>query len=141
MRIWSVIWCLLWLTLLALPAMADDGQGESIVSVRIDQPANGDLGEWRTKVSGTVSNSLAKIWVVVRPLETRDFWVQPRTTVEANGEWETLIYLGGEDSSHAGKIFDVQAIANPEYPLNEGLILPGWPRAEGKSNVVRVVRK
>ena len=94
-----------------------------------------------TKVTGTVSKPSAEVWVVVRPLETRDFWVQPKPTIQANGEWETFIYLGSDGTSHVGKLFELRAIANPVDTLKEALIFPSWPRAEGKSDVIRVARR
>jgi hypothetical protein len=76
--------------------------------------------------------------VVVRPLETRDFWVHPKPSIKANREWESFIYLGSDGTSHVGKVFELRAIPNPVDTLKEALIFPGWPRAERKSDVIRV---
>jgi len=141
MRIsWAVTSFVLTL-MLSMTVLACEVAQDSIVSLEINNPINGDLGVWRTKVTGRVSKPFAEVWVVVRPLETRDFWVQPKATIKANGDWETLIYLGGEGASHVGKVFDLRAIANPVDSLKEGLVFPGWPRAESKSEVIRVARK
>lgn len=124
-----------------MPVLADDLEEDTRVLLEISTPINGESAEWRTRVTGRVSKPSAEVWVVVRPLETRDFWVQPKTTLQANGEWETMIYLGGKGRSHIGKVFDLRAIANPVDSLQEGLVFPGWPRAEMKSDVIRVARR
>ncbi len=136
-----IVYCLLGTLLLSMTAFASDHAQDSVVSLEISAPVNGGLGEWRTKVVGTISQPSSEVWVVVRPLETRDFWVQPKPTVHANGEWETFIYLGSNGTAHIGKVFDLRAIANPVDSLEEGLVLPGWPRAESKSNIVRIARR
>ncbi|GJL65937.1 MAG: hypothetical protein NPIRA05_09080 [Nitrospirales bacterium] len=124
-----------------MTALADDQLHPPAISLEITTPSNGDVGEWRTIVTGRVSQPLADVWIVVRPLETRNFWIQPKPTIHKNGEWETRIYLGGKGVSHIGKVFDLRAVANPTDSLQEGLVLPGWPRAESKSNIVRIARK
>ncbi len=141
MRIQWIVYCLLLVGLSSLIGFANDGGKDASLSLEIIDPANGQSTEWRTKVTGKVSKPLAEVWVVVRPLETRDFWVQPKTTVQTNGEWEAMIYLGGKGKSHIGKVFDIRAIANPVDTLKEGLVFPGWPRAEAKSDLIRVARR
>lgn len=141
MRIsWSV-YCLVLTFMLSMPVLAGEGEQDSTVSLEIISPKNSDLGEWRTKVTGTVSKPFTEVWVVVRPLETQNFWVQPKPTIKANGTWETFIYLGSDGPSHVGKAFELRAIANPIDSLKEGLVFPGWPRAEGKSDVIRLARR
>jgi hypothetical protein len=135
------IYCLVLTFMLSMTVLAGDRAKESLLSLEIINPIDGDLGEWRTKVTGTVSKPFAEVWVVVRPLETRDFWVQPKPTIKPNGEWETFIYLGRDGPSHIGKVFEIRAIANPVDSLKEALIFPGWPRAEGKSHVITVARR
>ena len=124
-----------------MPVLADDQEKGPEGFFEISNPINGESAEWRTKVTVKASKPFAEVWVVVRPLETRDFWVQPKTTLQANGEWETMIYLGGKGTSHIGKVFDLRAIANPVDSLQEGLVFPGWPRADMKSDVIRVARR
>ena len=141
MRISWAVYCLVLTFMLPMTVLAGDGAQDSIVSLEIINLINGDLGEWRTKVTGTVSKPFAEVWVVVRPVETRDFWVQPKPTIKPNGTWETFIYLGGAGTAHVGKVFELRAIANPVDSLKEALVLPGWPRAEGKSDVIRVARR
>lgn len=141
MRMSWAVYCLVLTFMLSITVLAGEGRQDPIVSLEIINPINGGLGEWRTKVTGTVSKPFSEVWVVVRPLETPDFWVQPKPTIKANGTWETLIYLGSDGPSHAGKAFELRAIANPIDSLKEGLVLPGWPRAEGKSDVINVTRR
>lgn len=127
--------------MLSMSVLAGDRAEVSRMSLEIVNPINADSVEWRTKVTGRALQSFSEVWVVVRPLETRNFWVQPKTTMHANGDWETVIYLGGKGNSHVGKVFDLRAIANPVDSLKEGLVFPGWPRAEVKSEIVRVARR
>ena len=141
MRISWAIYCLVFIFMLSMTVLAGDHAQDSIVSLEIINPLDGDLGEWRTKVTGTVSDPFAEVWVVVRPLETKDFWVQPKPTIKASGEWETFIYLGSNGTAHIGKVFELRAIANPVDSLKEALVLPGWPRAERKSDVITVARR
>lgn len=102
---------------------------------------NGEMLEWRTLVTGRVSTPFTNVWLIVHVLETSTYWVQPQATIRAIGSWESTIFLGDPGILDVGKKFELMAIANPRDPLKEGVQLPGWPRAEGKSKVISVNRR
>jgi hypothetical protein len=88
-----------------------------------------------------VADPNAKVWIVVQPLATGEFWVQPAVTVGSDGAWAAQIYIGQPGSKDIGKYFEVMAFANPTLALREGLVLKTWPEAQWKSQVVRVTRR
>jgi hypothetical protein len=88
---------------------------------------------------GTVSNESADIWVVVHPIQTGAYWVQPRVT-RTGGEWTSVVFFGRQDSRDAGKLFDVRVFVGPRMELREGQILSEWPDAAGSSRAVLVRR-
>ena len=91
-------------------------------------------------VEGLVSESNAEVWVIIHPMETADYWVQPNITVREGGKWKVLCYFG-EPGKHSGKPYEVMAFGNPNEKLREGQLLSNWPRAQSKSQVVEVVRE
>lgn len=114
---------------------------KSNIFLEISNLGNGVMVEWRPLVTGKVSTPFTEVWLIVHVLETSSYWVQPKTTVRALGDWEGTIFLGDESMLDVGKKFELMAIANPRDPLKEGLQLPGWPRAAGKSEVITVTRR
>jgi hypothetical protein len=95
----------------------------------------------RPIIEGTVSDSSAKVWVIVHPMEVGDYWVQPRITVEKNGTWRVMAYTGRPGNLDIGKYFEIMAVANPKAALKEGAILAGWPEAQEVSKSIVVKRK
>ncbi len=91
-------------------------------------------------VEGMISDSNAQVWVIIRPMETADYWVQPNVTVREGGKWKVLCYFG-EPGKHSGKPYEVMAFGNPKEKLKEGQLLSNWPQAQSKSQVVEVVRE
>jgi hypothetical protein len=108
--------------------------------VVITSPKSGTVVEYRHEVNGTVSDPNADVWVVIRPVETSDFWVAPPVTVKEDGSWKVKAYFGEDKPEHSGKPFEVRAFANPVGNISEGKTTQ-WPRAAAKSNVANVVRK
>jgi hypothetical protein len=92
-------------------------------------------------VEGTVSDSTAKVWVIVHPMEVAGFWVQPAVTVREGGKWKVQIHIGRPGNVDVGKHFEIMAVANPKNSLKEGDILKGWAEAQWKSQVIEVIRK
>jgi len=74
-------------------------------------------------------------------MEVADYWVQPNVTVREGGRWKVLSYFGEPGQQHSGKRYGLVAITNPKETLQEGQLLPSWPEAQSKSQVVEVVRK
>lgn len=106
----------------------------------ITAPCDGAKVAPRHFVEGLVSDSNAQVCVVIRPLETPDFWVQPSVTVREGGKWKVLCYFG-EPGKHSGKPYEVMAFVNPKENLKEGQLLSKWPEAQSKSQVIEVVRE
>jgi hypothetical protein len=110
------------------------------LTISITAPKKGVEVNHRYEVSGKVSDSKADVWVVVRPMEQSDFWVQPPVTVDNDGTWKVTVYFGEAGLAHVGKRFEVRAFANPTGKISEGKTAQ-WPKASAQSNVVEVVRK
>ena len=91
-------------------------------------------------VEGIVVDPNAQVWVVIHPMEVADYWVQPSVTVREGGKWKVLCYFG-EPGQHSGKPYEVMAFANPKQTLREGQVLPNWPEAQSKSQVIEVFRE
>lgn len=109
--------------------------------IRITAPSDKAEVPERPLVEGTIAVPLAKVWVVARPVETSDYWVQPRLSVSTDRTWKVMIYIGRPGNADVGKKFEIMAVANPKEKLQEGDILSGWPEAQWKSEVITVTRK
>lgn len=92
-------------------------------------------------VEGTVSDSAAKVWVIVHPMEVSDYWVQQAVTMKEGGKWKVQIHIGRSGNVDVGKHFEIVAVANPKSSLKEGDRLTEWPEAQWKSQVIEVLRK
>lgn len=123
-------------------ALAPDlsARGAEPPTVRIDSPPGNSVVDQRQEISGTVSPSTAKVWLVIRPMETSDFWVQPPVTVDTDGKWAVVVYFGDPGAAHSGKRYEVRAFADPVIPLKEGKSA-SWPAAAGQSDVLRCTRR
>jgi hypothetical protein len=97
--------------------------------------------EHRPSVRGKVTDPKASVWVVVRPMSTSDYWVQPRVDIDVDGSWSTQVYIGESPSANAGETFKIRAIANPRSPLHEGDRLRDWPEAQFQSRMIEVVKR
>lgn len=82
----------------------------------------------------------AEVWLVVHPLSNPGYWVQPRVTVRANGDWKVQVYIGNPGRQDEGCYYEVRALANSRTSLSEGLILSDWPSADSVSDIVEVLR-
>ncbi len=109
--------------------------------IAIAKPCNDARVGWRTIVKGKVSDPKATVQVIIHPLEVNDHWVQPKIDVSSDGTWQVLAYFGRDGSIDAGKPYEVMAVVNPKTPLKEADVLPDWPEAEAKSDIIRVSRK
>ena len=109
------------------------------ISISITEPMNDSKVSHREYVKGKVSDPLAIVWIVIHPVETSDFWIQPPVTVKNNGDWKVKAYFGraGKDSS---KEFEIRAYANPSSALSEGRS-GMWPKAQAQSDVIDVTRR
>ncbi len=109
--------------------------------IEIKTPPNNSKVLERPIVEGVVVDSLSDVWVVVHPLETSDYWVQPNVSIKKDGTWKVQIYIGRPGAQDINKHFEIMAIANPASKLKEGDILIGWPEAQWKSPLIEVIRQ
>jgi len=86
----------------------------SPIHLTIDEPKDAsEIEEYRYLVKGTVSDVNSKVYVVVRPFETLDYWVQEPPTVDAYGNWQVYAYFG-EKGIGIGDKYEVIALATDE---------------------------
>lgn len=108
----------------------------------ITEPQNEAKVEPRPFVRGKVATPNAKVWVVVHPTGTSEFWVQPPVTVtkgeKEGGAWSVQVYVGDSATKDETQ-FEIMAIADPDKPVTVGKRVD-WPGAKWKSNVVTVAR-
>ena len=118
-------------------------QGEK--QLRILTPLDNAQVPIRPLVEGSITNpkSTDEVWVVVHPIETSDFWIQPKVTIREKGRWSVAIYIGRPGSIDVGKSFEIMAVANPKTSeqLKEGQVLRDWLPAEAKSEVIKLTRE
>jgi len=120
-------------------AMSQPG-GKQTLSIKIQKPAQKELVGVKHEVAGTVSDRSAKVWLVVRPRETADCWIQNPILVNNDGSWRLLSQFGEEKPEHSGKPYEIRALANPKTTMRPGKTIC-WPEAEVYSDPVYVVRK
>ncbi len=113
---------------------------EPSIKMQIKSPQGGSIVPWRPYVRGTVADPDAEVWVIVRPVDTSAYWVQPSATVSNDGTWITQVYLGRAGDIDVGKQFEIMAVGNPSDVFSEADILGGWPAAQWSSQVVEVTR-
>src|SRR5438128_2749139 len=63
-------------------------------SIQITLPSDRAQVPVRAMIEGIVGDPNAKVWVIVHPMETSDYWVQPSTTVKEDGTWRVQVYFG-----------------------------------------------
>lgn len=114
---------------------------EPSMKMQIKSPQDGSIVPWRPYVKGTVTDLDAEVWVIVRPVDTSAYLVQPSVTVSNGGTWMTQVYLGRAGDIDVGKQFEIMAVANPKGWLSEADILGGWPDAQWSSQVITVTRE
>lgn len=124
---------ILFTILFAVTAIAED------LKIAITNPSEGSKVVHREYVKGTVSDPNADVWVVIHPVETSGFWIQPPVTVKNNGTWKVKAYFG-RSGMDIGKEFEIRAFANPSSSLQEGESI-NWPSSEARSDVIDVIRK
>ncbi|MCE5315460.1 MAG: hypothetical protein ABFD49_10765 [Armatimonadota bacterium] len=129
-----------------LPSKQQASDNESATNsktlrISITSPGNNDSVPERTNVCCAVKGSgVNVVAVVIRPMETNDYWVQPEAQLDEQNSWSTLAYFGRPGDIDIGKKFEVRAFANPKSDLKEGDVLSGWPKAQAVSPTVQVER-
>jgi hypothetical protein len=117
-------------------------EAQQNAKLKVIEPNDEARVQRRLEVKGTLENPKDKdqVWVIVRPLEAGQFWVQPKISIRGEGKWSVDVYIGRSGSVDEGKSFEIRAVLNPKEPLKDGDILGDWPDAEAQSQVVGVTR-
>jgi hypothetical protein len=125
-----------WLGVLLLSASLANAQQ---LTIKITKPAEGESVGDLAEVEGKVSDKKVKVWIIVRPLETTEYWVQGDADVNADGAWSGQAHIGrpGDDFR---KRFAIRVVANPKAELHKGQVLTRWPAAEASSDVVKITK-
>lgn len=110
-------------------------------TIRITSPTDQSYVAWRPTVQGTVSDPNATVWVVVHPVNTGGYWVQPSVGVGGDAKWRVQVYVGRAPDADVDVHFEIMAVAQPKANLKEGDVLGAWPTAEAKSQIIDVIRK
>jgi len=131
--------CLLALFLIVnlAPVFGQDSQHQ--LQIKIMEPKDKTDVVERPTIHGTVSDTQAKVWLIVHPLKGSTYWVQPAISVDAKGKWQAMPYIGSGVQG-VGEQFEIIAIANPKKELSEGDKLTAEPRADVK-HLITVTRR
>ncbi|MGB7414782.1 MAG: hypothetical protein WA902_11300 [Thermosynechococcaceae cyanobacterium] len=113
----------------------------STKQVQINEPNTGTKVGLELPVKGSSPVPGEKVWLIVHPTHTPDYWVQPPATSGSEGEWETVIFIGREGTEDVGQSYDIKAVVNPKSSLKEGEVLKDWSDGEFTSTVTQVARK
>ncbi|MES1242825.1 MAG: hypothetical protein ABUT39_14510 [Acidobacteriota bacterium] len=107
--------------------------------IEIESPRKGETVEVETIVSGRISDPTQQVYVLVRSLRDKEWWVQRvPPPVNQDGSWETLAYFGTATKG-AGESFQVIAITSPRR-LKERQRFRDLPEATLRSDSVTVRR-
>jgi hypothetical protein len=120
----------------SIPVAATTGTPITITSPHDDSEV-----DQRHFIQGMVSAPDKDVWVVVHPLDTSSYWVQPRVSVRSDGTWRVVAYFGRSGDLDKGKKFEVVAIGSPREALQEGEYGSTWPDAHWTSSPVVVIRR
>jgi hypothetical protein len=82
-----------------------------------------------------------RIWLIVHPQGTPDYWVQPPAAANGEGHWKNVAYIGRAGQGDIGQRYEIRAIAAPRTPLKEGKVLKAWPEAQVQSDILNVKRQ
>lgn len=112
--------------------------------IGIISPENGSRVCWRTMVTGSISDPNLQVFVLIHPMATDKFWIQPIPTVSSDGKWKAYCYFG-EPNIGIGEPFEIIAIASKNKKLfKEGdtlpSLLPDNPQILIRSDPVMVIR-
>jgi hypothetical protein len=123
-----------------LPMIAAHAWAASL-RVEIQSPKKNQEVGVETMVTGTVSDPQTHVYVLVRPLRTKFWWVQrPPSPPARDGNWQTLGYFGTPTEGN-GEPYEIIAIAaNKRLDLKEGQKLEDVPDLGVRSDVITVKR-
>ncbi len=105
------------------PSATDTGEKVQYVvsqtaqqTISITSPTDGSRVCQRTMVRGSVSDFELQVFVLIHPMATDIFWVQPVPNMRQDGRWDVYSYFG-EPSQGIGKPFEIIAIASRNKKL------------------------
>ena len=115
------------------------GSRAQTVQVQINSPEQGAEVGRKATVRGTIADPKAQVFVLVRPVQDRYWWVQ-RVPHPSNqdGSWETLCYFGTADE---GPGEEFQIIALVTRGLREEQRFEDLPPYIARSETVKVRRR
>ncbi len=113
---------------------------EQTVKIAITQPVDGAFAVRETLFGGTVSHPDARIFLVVHPLGSYNYYVQHRGH-NHQGRWQVSSILGRAGERGNGREFEVRAVADMSGTLESGQELDDWPEAAGVSEPIVIIRK
>jgi uncharacterized membrane protein len=118
------------------------------IQITISEPGNDAKVEGhRYLVKGTISDQNSVSYVVVRSLESSDYWVQDPPTIDSNNNWQVNTYFGERNVGNNER-YEIIALATHENFLVTWLtgnyLSTGkrrdLPNNTNRSNVVTVTR-
>ncbi|MBW8877322.1 MAG: hypothetical protein JF614_20345 [Acidobacteria bacterium] len=126
--------------MLLLMMLAARGHAAAL-RVEITSPAESAVVDVEAMVKGKVSDAKTRVYVLVRPLKTRYWWVQRLPAPPSpDGTWQTLCNFG-TPSEGVGEPYEIIAIASKtRLNLIEGKTLEDVPDSGTTSAVVTVKR-
>ncbi len=113
-------------------------EGTQETSIRIEKIDGQSAGGGKVpivpvicEVEGTVAllPEDGQIWVVIRPVESSDYWAQPGPAEVKDGHWVAYDCHFGEPGQHYGAEYDVSAVVS-SGPLPLGLLTDNQWRME-----------
>jgi hypothetical protein len=131
---------LLGMAICLLPLPSATAERGATTQIEIRSPASGAEVEVETLVEGWVSDPKAQVYVLVRALRTKYWWVQ-RLPAPANrdGTWQTQVNIGTETEG-IGEPFEIVALVT-KRKLHEGAQMDVLPERTAISDAVRVQRR
>lgn len=98
-----------------------DVYGQNL-TINITEPQNTDRVCWRDWVRGTISDPNLQVFVLIHPVATNRFWVQP--IPDRGSQWRSYCYFGEPDRGIEEQ-FEIIAVASGNKTLfKEGDTLP-----------------
>ena len=131
---WKI--CMVTLSVMVLHAVA-----WGMEDIGITSPTNRSTVSNRETVLVRSPGDVVKIWVVIHPVETGDYWVQPEVMKTEAKAWKVEAYFGRVGTIDADKKFEIMAIGDPRINLKKGDVFKSWPKGRWQSQVIGVVRR
>ena len=125
----------------ALPAMVLFTAAWGMEGAGIISPANRSKVPNRATVSVRSPADVVKVWVVVHPVETGDYWVQPEVMKTGPNTWKVEAYFGRPGTIDGNRKYEIIAVGDPDKGLKEGDVFKAWPNGWWQSQVIGVVRR